>query len=179
MQNWKQISQQTLEEFPIFTAKKVVRENPRNKKPHTLFLMEGLDWVNVIALTAKDEIILINQFRHGINQITLEIPGGCIDPGETPAATALRELKEETGFCGPKAELLGVVHANPAMQSMKAYTFLVRDAVKTCPQKLESGEDIEVIIKPFEEAFKLIETGHITHALVVAAFGLYRMKYQS
>jgi len=179
MKKWKQISEHIFEEFPIFTAKKVSRENPRTGKPHTFFLMEGLDWVNVIALTKENQIVLIRQHRHGIDKTTLEIPGGCIDPGEKPEETALRELKEETGYYSRNISQLGMVHANPAMQSMKAYTYLVRDAEKISEQTLETGEDIEVILKPFDEAFELVKKGVITHSLVVAALGLYKIKKAS
>ncbi|MFM1848299.1 MAG: hypothetical protein RL417_1773 [Pseudomonadota bacterium] len=162
--------------FKIFTLKRSRRVNPRTGKPFDFFLMEGLSWVNVIPLTSANEVVLVRQYRHGAEELTLEIPGGCIELDETdPASAALRELREETGFTTNEIEPLGIIHPNPAMMSMKLHTYVARNCTLSGIQVLDPGEDIEVILKPLAEVLDLVRSGQITHALVVAAFGLFAL----
>jgi len=163
--------------FKIFTLKRSRRVNPRTQRPFDFFLMEGLSWVNIIPLTAANEVVLVRQYRHGAEEFTLEIPGGCIEPDEPdPAISALRELREETGYSSSTLEPLGVIHPNPAMMSMKLHTYIARNCSRVGDPMLDPGEDIEVIVKPLPEVLDLVRTGTINHALVVAAFGLLGLR---
>lgn len=132
--------------------------------------------MNVVALTADEQVVLIKQYRHGIDAVTLEIPGGIIEVGETPLDAGVRELREETGFAGDDAALLGQVHPNPAYQTNICYTALVRNARLAGEQHQDGGEDIVVRLVPLSDVPKLISEGHITHALVVAAFHFLELK---
>lgn len=138
--------------------------------------MEADDWVNVIAVTADDQVVLIEQYRHGISAVTLEIPGGIIDKGEGPIAAGLRELREESGFAGDDVTLLGQAHPNPAYQSNVVYSVLVRDARRVGDLEQDSGEDIAVRLVPMGEIPRLIREGQITHALVIVAFHLMGLR---
>lgn len=173
---WTIEKDEIYEEFEIFSLKKSVRKNPRTGASVEFFRMDGLNWVNVIPLTENNEVVLVRQYRHGAEQFSLEIPGGCIDAGEDSAIAALRELREETGYEGKNPELLGVVHPNPAMMSMTCSYYLVRGVAKTAETELDEGEDIDVLVKPLEEVLGLIAEGEITHSLVVGAFGLFSLK---
>jgi len=174
---WTVEEEHIYQAFKIFTVKRSRRVNPRTQKPFDFFLMEGLSWVNVIPLTPQNEVVLVRQYRHGAEDYTLEIPGGCIEVDEPdPAVAALRELKEETGYHSREIELLGVVHPNPAMMSMKLHTYVARNCLSVGLQALDPGEDIEVIVKPLPEVLELVRHGGITHALVVAAFGLLGLR---
>jgi len=162
--------------FKIFTLKRSRRVNPRTQKPFDFFLMDGLSWVNVIPLTPQNEVILVRQYRHGAEEYTLEIPGGCIEADEPdPSVAALRELREETGYTAGEIAPLGVIHPNPAMMSMKLHTYVARNCLLTEVQALDPGEDIEVVVHPLPTVLELVRAGGITHALVVAAFGLLQM----
>lgn len=170
---WKIIEEKARDSFQIFNTRLSTRINPRSGKPFTFFLMQGLDWVNVIALTSKEEVILVRQYRHGAEEFQLEIPGGCVEPGEDPAQSALRELKEETGYISSKIEKLGTLYANPALQSMRLHVFIVRDVELKSNPTLDLGEDIKVEVIPLRDVKEMILNGSINHALVVAAFGLF------
>lgn len=153
----------------VFNMRTDLAQNPRNGHVHPFHIMESPDWVNVIALTEHQEIILIRQYRFGTGQVTLEIPGGLIDPGDTPALAAARELKEETGYVGGRVKEIGRVRPNPAFLNNTCYTFLIEDVQPTGRQKMDEAEDIVVDLHPVAELPELIRDGRIDHALVLNA----------
>lgn len=169
---WDIIDEHIYEVFRIFDIRRSRRVNPRTKQAVDFVLMRGFDWVNVIPFTTDGKIVLVEQYRHGIDEWTVEIPGGVIEEGDSPEQAALRELKEETGFFSNQIEHLGTVAANPAMQEMRCHCFVARDVTPTGNQMLDPGEDIRIVIKPVAEVLTLLNKGKISHALVVAAFGL-------
>ncbi len=170
---WKVIEDYYYERFKIFQIKRSRRINPRTGLPFDFFLMEGLDWVNVVAITRNNELVLVRQFRHGINDTTLELPGGCVEPGENPAHSAGRELLEETGYRADRLVPLGVFHPNPAMQSMRTYCFVARQAEQVGSQRLDAGEDIQVVLRPLDQLRTMISSQEITHGVVLASLALY------
>lgn len=171
---WKILEETYYERFKIFSAKRSRRENPRTGVPFDFFLMEGLNWTKVIALTAQKEIVLVRQYRHGADTPMLELPGGVVEAGEDPSAAAQREILEETGFRISNLRSLGSPYANPAMQSMRLHVFSAEvENAKPAMQCLDAGEDIQVIVKPFAEFLDDVKEGRAEHALTVAAIGLY------
>ena len=138
-------------------------------------VLEAPDWINVIALTDEDNIILVEQYRHGIQAPTLELPGGVCDPGETPLATSRRELLEETGFSAKEWIALGSVSSNPAMQTNYTHTFLAKGCIKTHEQQLDGNERINVHEMPLTEFLDLVQNGEIDHSLVAAAVAKYML----
>ena len=135
----------------------------------TFSVLEAPDWINVIALTAENEIVLVEQYRYGTEVPTLELPGGVCDPGEEPLQTSQRELMEETGFSSEEWIYLGKVSSNPAMQTNYTHTYLAKDTVKSGEQQLDGNERINVHVMPLIEFLDLVRTGEIDHSLVVAA----------
>ncbi len=154
----------------VFRVQEIMRRSPRTGHAATYQVLQIADWANVVALTPADEVVLIAQYRHGIDEVTLEIPGGVLEPGEAPADGVARELKEETGFTGDAPVLIGTVHPNPAIQDNACTTWLVTGARRTAEPEPDEGEDIDVVMVPRGEIPALLRGGRITHSLVVAAF---------
>ncbi|NDC39244.1 MAG: NUDIX hydrolase [Proteobacteria bacterium] len=173
---WEILTEHLYEQFKIFSAKRSTRVNPRTGKPFDFFLMEGCDWVNLIPVTPRETVVFVRQYRHGSEEFTLETPGGTVEPNEEPMATARRELTEETGYSAKEIAHLGTLQPNPAMQKMRIHYYVARGVERTHPQALDPGEDIEVIERPLIEVPQMIQSGELTSALVVAAFGLLRLR---
>jgi 8-oxo-dGTP pyrophosphatase MutT (NUDIX family) len=138
-------------------------------RTHTRVIVEAPDWVNVLALTAEGQAVLVRQFRAGIHGDTLEFPGGMVDPGETARMAAARELVEETGFVAARWTALGTCHPNPAFLVNRLHTFLAHDCRKAADLRLDVGEDIRVELVPAASLRARVASGEINHALVLAS----------
>ncbi len=166
---------------PVFSVRRrrmredLVPGEPRQKEGD-FYVIEAPDWVNVVALTAQDELILIEQWRHGVAHTTMEIPGGMIDAGETPEAAARRELAEETGYQAESWQRLGVVEPNPALQANRCHTYLALDCELNGAPNWDPHERIEVLRIPFAEMPGRVAAGEVSHALVVAALSFETLR---
>jgi 8-oxo-dGTP pyrophosphatase MutT (NUDIX family) len=144
--------------------------SPRTNETHDFYELRFPDWVNVVPVTPDGRVLLIRQFRAGSRELTLEIPGGLMEPGETPLESARRELLEETGYDTDDWRMLGNVRPNPAIQGNRCHTLLARNVKPVAEQRLEPAEDIDVVPTPLEEVPGMIESGAIDHTLVLSAF---------
>jgi len=167
---WPIESEREVQSFRIGGLVHLRARSPRTGAVHDFYELRFPDWINVVPVTADGRVLLIRQFRAGTRQLTLEIPGGLVDPGETPLAAARRELREETGWDSDDWTALGAVLPNPAIQGNRCHTFLARGVVQAGPQALEPAEDIEVLPVPLAEIPQLIASGAIDHTLVISAF---------
>ena len=174
---WKLISSDRKASFRIFDLRIDRACSPRTDKAYDFYILETTAWVNVIPLTPRNEVILIRQYRHGTQEVTLEIPGGIVEAKDSPGIAARRELLEETGYEASEMVPLGFVHPNPAFLNNRCYTFLAKEARKVGKQAQDEKEDIEVVLRPLADIPHLIQKGEITHALVLAAFYRFYMEY--
>ncbi len=150
-------------------------EHDGNILEKPFFLVQTVDWINVVALTPEREVVLVRQYRHGTDSMCLEIPGGMVDPGETPLQAAIRELEEETGYRAESWTLLGTVRPNPAFMDNRCFTFLATPAMPAGPPHPEEWESIEVSTVPLTSIPGLIGSGEIDHTLVISAFHLFEL----
>ena len=168
---WQRLRSEKILETRVFDVRKDASRSPRTGQTHDFFALETGDWVNIIPITENGEVVLIRQFRHGIADFTLEIPGGMIDDEDpSPAYAARREMQEETGYDSEDIHSLGSVHPNPAIQGNRTHMFLAR-GVRLCREtSFDTTEETEVVLAPLVKIPELIAGGHISHALVICAF---------
>jgi ADP-ribose diphosphatase len=157
-------------DYKVFRTAFVDGSHPPTGKATRFSLIEATDWVNIVALTPDDRVVLIRQYRPGVDGVCLEIPGGMVDPGEKPLAAAARELVEETGYSAPVWRLLGTVSPNPALFDNRLHSYLALDAVPTSAPRFDGNEVIALETVPLSDVRTLLREGKIEHALVVAAF---------
>jgi 8-oxo-dGTP pyrophosphatase MutT (NUDIX family) len=170
IKSWEKICSKFVGDFRIFKIRSDTCVNPRTGKAHDFYVLDSVNWVNIIAVTPDRQLVMVEQFRHGSNTVELEIPGGMMDAGETdPVATAVRELREETGYAGENARLLGKIHSNPAILSNVTYTVLIENCRLQHGVEFDSGEDLITRLVPVAEIPKLVADEKIGHSLVVVA----------
>ena len=165
--------------YGIFSVRTDTAGCPRTGQEHDFFVLDSPDWVNVIPLTADDNVVMVSQYRHGTRSICLEIPGGLANPGDTPAEAARRELLEETGYDAEELSFLGSACPQPAIMNNRSVTFLARDVAKVQEPQLDDTEDIEVVLVPLSAIPDMIREGEITNAMVILAFYWHFMGRQS
>jgi ADP-ribose pyrophosphatase len=170
---WVRGSERTLISTRVLDLRSETFRHPVRGTERDFVVIHAPDWVNVVAVTADGGIVLVRQFRFGVNALSLEIPGGVIEKGEDPVAAGVRELSEETGYGGGRVRLLGSVNPNPAIQDNRCHFVLVEGAVLTDPINWDDDEEIQVSTAPVAEVLALARSGGITHSLSVAALMLY------
>ncbi|MEC9442479.1 MAG: NUDIX hydrolase [Myxococcota bacterium] len=166
---WETLSNVTLIEAPIFSVGKYARRHPDKNTEADFWWVSPPDWVNILAITPEDGIVLVRQYRHGTDEITLEIPGGAVDPGESMPEAAARELREETGYTCAYWEQIGQIDVNPAFMTNRCTTFLGVNATLTDDTDFDEHEELSVEIYPVEYFFDMIDKGEIDHGIVVSA----------
>lgn len=175
---WPTLSSRELADYRIFRVRSDLKVNPRSGTRHDLFAIECVNWVNVVPITTDGRVVMVEQFRHGTNTVELEIPGGMMDPHEAdPVAAGERELREETGYEGARARLIGSIFPNPAIQTNICHTLLVEGCELRHAVEFDATEDIAVRLHPVAEIPKLLRSGRIRHALVVVALTHYLLHY--
>jgi 8-oxo-dGTP pyrophosphatase MutT (NUDIX family) len=120
---WQRLSSQTVYSCRIFSLREDHKRSPRTGQGHDFYVLEAGDWVNIIPLTADEQVVLIRQYRHGVEDMTLEIPGGMVDAEDpSPLHAARREMQEETGYDSHEVSSLGAIHPNPAIQANRCHS---------------------------------------------------------
>ena len=176
---WKKIGSKPAGDYKIFSIRTDRRISPRTEQEHDFHVIDCVNWVNVVALTPDRQVVMIEQFRHGSDTVELEIPGGMIDPGDaSPEMAGIRELREETGYEGKSAGIVGSVYPNPAIMSNTCYTVLVEHCRCVHPMQWDHAEDIATRLVPLADIPALVSTGKIRHSLVVAALYQFELHFR-
>ena len=175
---WETIREEDVADCRVFRVRRRFCRHPVRQTTGDFFVVESPDWVNVVALTAENEIVMVNQYRFGSEAVSLEIPGGIIEPGEEPIDAARRELLEETGFGEGEARLLGSIHPNPAIQNNHCHLVFLDGARCIAPHSWDEHEEIQVETIPVDAALARAREGKITHALTLDAFFLFEPEWR-
>ncbi len=168
---WKTLDRQKILHTPVYDVYSQ-NEKTQNGLSGNYVAIEAPDWVVIVAVH-DDNFILVRQWRHGEDKVTLEFPGGVADPGEAPADTALRELEEETGYRAGKLTCLGRVSSNPALFKNHFSVFLAEDLVQTGEQHLDPDELLRYEEHPVEEIIRRYGDEELTHAYMGTALMMY------
>lgn len=168
-ETWEVKESTEIADCKIFKIKKNLSESSEGKSSN-FFVIENPDWVNVLAMTNDQQVIVIEQFRHGTGEITIEIPGGMVDNQEDAGEAAKRELLEETGYTPKQLVSLGKCRPNPAIQDNWLHHFLAIGCEKTHEVEFDSTESVVTKLVPFEEFAEMIAVEQITHSAVLVAF---------
>ena len=170
IQPWKSVGSKELGKYRIFNVLGERRISPRTGNEHEFYVLDTMDWVNVVALTRNRELVLVEQYRHGTQEVELELPGGIMDPeDDSPLITGARELQEETGYTGGPAVLLASAPANPALMNNMFHCVYVPDCVLSHNLELDHAEDISTRLVPIEQLSELIRNGELRHPLMITA----------
>ena len=166
---WREIEDEHLQHCKVFDVHRSTMESPLTGAAHPFFRIESPDWVNVVAMTEDDHFVMVRQFRQGSRMVTLEIPGGLIDPGETPEQAGARELLEETGFRAGRLESLGSLSPNPALFGNRVHMQVALDCVQVDEIRNDSTEHTTVELLPVSNIRDVVRQIGIDHALAVSA----------
>ena len=177
IRGWELLRSEFVGHFRIFDMKVDHRRRPSDGHEQEFIILDAPDWVVAVAVTKNDEVVMIRQWRAGSDTIELEVPGGMIDPKDPdPLQGGLRELREETGFTGSGACVMGEALPNSAFMDNHCYFVYVEDCAHTHERELDPGEEIETVLVPVQDVFKHIENGDIRHPLVISALTRFAMK---
>ena len=166
---WSVLHREPDQNYAIFRVRRQRSRHDASDREGVFSIVDAPNWVNVVAITEDEDVVMVRQYRHGIDDITLEIPGGMVDPGEDMLTAAKRELREETGFVSEHWTDLGSVHPNPAFMTNQCGLYLATHAHCTGELELDANEVLEVVRHPLRTMPRLIEAGLISHTLVLSA----------
>ena len=173
---WRKIASEPGPNIRIMRARYDTFEHPVSRKPLRATVLEARSWCLIVPFTDDGRLVMVRQFRFGVAEVTLEIPAGLIDRGEEHADTARRELREETGYEGENACIIGSLLANPAIMNNQVHTVLVENCIDKHELKWDEGEDILTRLVPIADIPGLIGAGKIRHSIIVAALQLFALE---
>lgn len=172
---WEILSSDELYSHPYFRFRKDRCMLPDDRIMPAYYVMEFVDWVNVIPLTDAGDIVLVNQYRHAARRRFYEFPGGTIDPDnkeELPELAAKRELLEETGYEAKRLQYLGLHYPNPGLQDNRMHVYLATGCKKSAEPRLDTYEDLAVELVNVQDFLQYIEQGRPMHSLMMASLVL-------
>ena len=175
IKEWKVLESEYLVRRPWLTARRDRLELPDGRIIPEYYVLEYPDWVNVIAITTDGQFVMERQYRHAARKISLELPCGVMEEGETPLEAAQRELLEETGFGGGQWKKLMELSPNPSAMSNTTHCFLAIGVEKIAEQHLDETEELSVLFMTKEEVKRMLNENQICQALMVAP--LYKYIY--
>lgn len=170
---WEEKAREQVADCGIFSVERSIAASPVDGATHAFYRLRSPNWAQILPITSAGEAVLVRQYRHGAQRATLEVPAGLVDEGEDPAAAALRECLEETGFRAKEAIPLAVWNPNPALFANRLYSYYAIDVEPERAVQNTAMELTEPVLVPVRELPQRMLRGEIDHALVVATLWQY------
>jgi len=166
---WKTISSEYLRKETWCTIRIDTCETSEGKIISPYYVYEFPTWVTALAITEDNKAVMVTQYRHGIGETIIEIPGGCVDDTDATLQDAIaRELMEETGYAFKRFDYLGKISSNPSTNSNWMHMFLARGGQKTGEQQLDHNEEIKVSLITLDELKQLMKENKIVQSMHAA-----------
>ncbi len=165
---WRLIKETPYADCKVFKIVKRRYRHPDGREGD-FYVKIARDWVQVAALTPDGKIVLVNQFRFGVEKTSWEFPGGVIDEGESPAKAAARELLEETGYAGNRPKLLARIRPNPAILNNTAHIYIIENCKKVSGTHFDPNEEVQTKLYNLDELDSLVKRGKIFHSIAIDA----------
>ncbi len=180
---WENIESETCYDAGIFRVRTVRRRSPEGKRA-PFISVDAPDWVIIIPEMTKDaggdsSFLIVRQYRHGSEQMSMEFPAGVIDSGEKPSQAAARELLEETGYQAAELREIGSVNPNPAFMTNRTYTYLARGLEKISGQNLDEHEFLDVHSIPYDNLKSSMGMEPYDNAITLQAWFFYLKDLES
>lgn len=171
--SWELVESTEDRDYKLFSVFRNKNKSPRTGQIHEFQVLKSPDWVAVVATTAGNELVMVNQYRHGTGQLSLEPPGGLVKEGQTPEQSAREELEEETGYRAEQLRSLGWMHPMPALFTNRFYVYLAENAIPTGKLNPDETEEIETVLVPVAQVRDYIRQSKITCSVMIAAIYRY------
>jgi 8-oxo-dGTP pyrophosphatase MutT (NUDIX family) len=172
---WKEGESKELFRSKVFSVRETESRSPRGES-RLFTIMDSPDWVIVVPLLETERglnFIMVRQWRHGSQGLSLEFPGGVIERGESAEEGAKREFEEETAYRASKLCKLGDMSPNPAIMSNRVHFYLAEDLTALRSQSLDEDEFVDVEHVPVGDVIGGMGKPPFVHALTAAALALY------
>lgn len=171
---WKVLSTEYLFRRPWLTVRRHRMLLPTGTEHSEYYILEYPTWVNIIALTPDEKMVLVRQYRPALDVTRYELCAGVMDDtDDSPLAAAQRELLEETGFGGGEWSRLMVVGPNASAMTNVSITFVARGVTQVSSQHLEDTEDLSVRVFSRKAVYDMLVAGQFAQALMVAPLWRY------
>lgn len=173
MEKWEVLGREYLYRRPWLTVRRDRVRLPTGAVNDEYYVLEYPTWVNVIAIDREGRFVMVEQYRHGLQEVFTELVAGVAEEGEAPLEAAQRELLEETGYAGGTWRLNTVLSANPGSQNNLSYSFIATGVERVAEQHLDETEDVAVRLLSRDEVLQLLRSDTLKQALIAAPLWKY------